>query len=294
VTAVSKDINMLTREAGWIESNPPTNGVDQQSLDQQTRDDVMSHLGDDVQDDVPDDVKTSLNSVDQQFNDKMDQFAQNWSIDQPVASVGLPTAIQEAQDTEQNAAAELLAPRVVTNPDGSNSLDYSVDNSAAVEITVKVTSSNGTPLEDSGVQVASGDDSQLPYAIAPTLGDGSAIMMIPSSAIGNSVPNSALFGISLLDETGETTRFDGPSVNLANGSQSLGSYKVSYDSDSDGDDDSDGTAGLRPRPFARGTAVVQEDLPRGLGPTRVTLPAAPRKLFHERKRAGRPRLLVNR
>jgi len=256
----------------------------------------MSHLGDDVEDDVSDDIKTSLNSVDQQFNDKMDQFAQQWSIDQPVASVGLPTAIEEAQDTEQNIAAELLAPRVVTDPDGSNSLDYTVDNSAAVEVAVNVTSQNGTPLEDSGTELTSGDDSQLPYAVAPTLADGSAIMMIPTSAIGNSVPANAEFGISLLDETGETTRFDGPSVNLAMGSQTLGSYNVSYDSDNDGDDDSDGTAVRRPKGRVHGvvSGVVEADLAPVPGPRHMIQPEVYRKIFHDRKSAVHPRLPVGR
>jgi len=132
----------------------------------------------------------------------------------------------------------------VTDSSGNNSLNPAADSAPAVEITGVVTGASGNDLQNVGVELTNGDDSVSPIAAGATFGDGTFDLLIPASDVGSVVPSSALFQITALDENGDIATFDGSNVDLTAGTQSIGNYTISYDSDDDGDDDSDGSASV--------------------------------------------------
>lgn len=140
-----------------------------------------------------------------------------------------------------DAPEKLTGAEDVTDSQGNNSLDPDIDTAPAVEITGTATNSSGTGLQNAGVELTDGNDADTPFASGATFADGSYDLVVPETAVGNVVPNDAQFEITALDENGDIMSFDGSSVDVGAGSQSLGSSSISYDSDDDGDDDSDGS-----------------------------------------------------
>ncbi|MDQ2900364.1 MAG: hypothetical protein M3Y07_11275, partial [Acidobacteriota bacterium] len=145
------------------------------------------------------------------------------------------------------------------NADGTNFLDTTLDGSPAVDITGNVTNGSGSPLQNTGVQLTTGDDSVPPIAGGASLFDGSYDLPIPKSAIGNGIPNTAQLEVTTLDESGELVTFLGKSIDLTKGSQSLSGVSISYDSDDDGDDDSDGTNVRKPAKRVEALVAGQKD-----------------------------------
>jgi hypothetical protein len=192
-------------------------------------------------------------------------------------------------DTLTAAPEGLEGPRDETNSDGTNSLDTSVDNAPSVDYTGKATNGSGTGLQNVGVALTDGNDTDAPIAAGATTTNGTFNLAIPAGA---SVPSSALFQITALDESGDIATFDGTTVNLAKGSQSIGSTSISYDNDDDDDDDSDGSQRANPGQSVHGVGVNRAVRPRAT----VTRPAAAHRPVprpgRSAQRRGAPRKTV--
>ena len=157
-----------------------------------------------------------------------------------------PTILQATNDLiaeSQSFAANLIGPRNTANGDGSNGEDDSVPNDPGIEITGTVDDGSGHPLKNVTVELTNGDDSVTPYAVSDTLTDGSYDLIVPRNA---NIPSTVQFEIGTMDESGDVITFNGPQVNLNQGSQHLNTQSISYDSDDDGDDDSDGSDAIPP------------------------------------------------
>ncbi len=66
-----------------------------------------------------------------------------------------------------------------------------------------VTDLSGDSLNNVGVDLNSGSDLGAPYALGGTNGAGAFDLLVPAASVGASVPNSATFEISTLDENGD-------------------------------------------------------------------------------------------
>src|SRR5579871_441519 len=158
-----------------------------------------------------------------------------------------------------DAPEKLTESEDVADAKGDNTLDQDIESAQPVEITGTATNSEGTGLQNTGVELTDGNGDDTPFASGATFADGSYDLLIPQSAVGTVVPNNALFQITALDEDGDIISFDGSSVDLSSGSQSLGTSSISYDSDDDGDDDSDGSLAIPRR--GRVAAVMERLMP---------------------------------
>ncbi len=138
------------------------------------------------------------------------------------------------------ALALNLAGPYITQQNGVLTLVSNVWNSPALEFTGSVTDSNGDSLNNVGADLNSGTDLGAPFALGGTNGSGKFDLLVPAAAVGSSIPSSATFEISTLDEDGDMVTFTGNSVSM-NSSRSIGAYSIKYDSDDDDDDDSDGS-----------------------------------------------------
>jgi uncharacterized protein (TIGR03437 family) len=205
----------------------------------------------DSQDDATVDQKAALETIKEELVDKLkdlavdatgiavgsldEQAEKEWekAKDDPLGKVA-----EQWIENMKDAPATLEGPRDETDSDGSNSLNDSVDNAPAIEITGKVTNGAGAGLQNVGVELTDGNATDTPIATGPTNTDGTFDMLIP---LGANVPATALFQITALDEDGDIATFDGNTVNIGRGSQSIGTSSISYDNDDDGDDDSDGS-----------------------------------------------------
>jgi uncharacterized protein (TIGR03437 family) len=172
-----------------------------------------------------------VGSIDEQIGQEWEQAEKD-----PIGKVA-----EQYLENLKEAPTTLEGPRDETNPDGTNSLDTSADNAPAMDITGKVTNGSGTGLQNVGVGLTDGNGDHTPVAVGVTNTDGTFDLTIP---VGAAVPSSALFQVTALDETGDIATFDGATVNLAKGPQSIGTSSISYDNDNDGDDDSDGSEAI--------------------------------------------------
>ena len=176
------------------------------------------------------------------------------SLDEPldkefteVSDSGLGKIIEQFLKNTLDAPEKLDGNQDVTDSTGNNSLDQDIDSSPAIEITGAADNGSGTGLQNVTVSLTDGNDADEPIATGATSSNGSFDLLVPASAVGSVVPGSAVFEITTMDESGDLASFTGNSINLAAGSQSVGTYSISYDSDDDGDDDSDGSEVVRPK-----------------------------------------------
>ncbi|HKD08665.1 MAG TPA: hypothetical protein VKB79_22370 [Bryobacteraceae bacterium] len=173
---------------------------------------------------------------DEEATEDFDQFAES----------GIGKVVEQFIKNTFDAPEKLAGNEDVTDSNGNNSLDTDIDSSPAIEITGAADNGSGTGLQNVTVSLTDGNDADEPIATGATSTDGSFDLMVPASAVGGSVPNNAIFEITSMDENGDLASFDGNSINLAAGSQSIGTWSITYDNDNDGDDDSDGSDAVRP------------------------------------------------
>jgi hypothetical protein len=186
-------------------------------------------------------VEDGIAGTDAQTRADYEAVEQDYSIVEKVSKLTLPGAIAKLIATSDDMPENVTAERDETQADGSTLLDQNVDTAPAEEFTGAVTDSAGAPLEDAGVVFTTGDDSVPPIVAGPTLMDGSYDLLVPQGSVGSAVPDSGQLEVQLLDEHGGVLSVTGDSVDLAAGTQNLGTVMVAYDSDDDGDDDSDGS-----------------------------------------------------
>lgn len=223
-------------------------------------------LAGDVTDALKDTPGILLGALDEQYEKDYDQVK-----DSPIGMV-----VEDLVTNFMDAPTTLAGPRDDAGSGGSNSLDTTVDNAPAEEITGTVTGAAGNGLQNVGVELTDGNDGDTPIATGATSTDGSYDLLVPEGA-GN-IPSNALFQITVLDESGDVDTFDGQNVDLATGSQSIGTSSVSYDPDDDGDDDSDGSEDRKGPPLSGGaTAQMRRanTARRSLGSILSTVLAAP-------------------
>lgn len=244
-------------------ANDANVGQDKQIVEDIVRDEWKSVLADGAKElagSTVDSIRSTVLGDDEKVRDvwaadgPLLQYAEKMSKDSLAEAF---TAVTDALvDADMNALTE----RNVTAPDGSNSLDSTIDTAPAIDISGKVSDGSGKPLEDSTVALSTGDDSQPPIVAGPSNTDGTFDLLIPANAPGYSDPSSGQLQFQLLDEHGGIEIENGPLVDFTRGSQSVGSWKVSYDSDDDGDDDSDGSninVVATPQPTAQSRVPVR-------------------------------------
>ncbi|HEV8042727.1 MAG TPA: IPT/TIG domain-containing protein [Bryobacteraceae bacterium] len=212
-----------------------TDNDEEKSADYQAAFQTFRELaGDGLLDATKDATGAVIGSIDEQQAEGFQQFAES----------GLGKIIEQYEKNTLDSPERLTGEEDVTDSSGNNSLNPGADSAPAVEITGAVTGASGNGLQNAGVELSNGDDSVSPIAAGATFSDGTFDLLIPASDVGSVVPDSALFQITALDENGDIATFNGTNVDLTAGTQSIGSYSISYDSDDDGDDDSDGSASV--------------------------------------------------
>jgi hypothetical protein len=191
--------------------------------------DKLNDAAKDLNSEVDAGLKDFIAGSDEQVRADYEAFQTGYDAGQKLGKA-LDDLINKSDDDPEN----LTEDRVLTNPDGTNSLDTTVDTAPAIDITGKVEDSSGNGLEGAGVELTTGDDSVGSLSSAPPLMNGSYDLLIPQGA---AVPNQAQFEAQLLAEDGGILPVNGNVVDLTRGSQDSGGLSVSYDSD----DDSDGS-----------------------------------------------------
>jgi uncharacterized protein (TIGR03437 family) len=176
----------------------------------------------------------SIGSEDEKMQEGYAKFAES----------GFGKIVEQLEKNMFDAPETLTASEDVTDSKGNNSLDQDIDSAPAVEITGTATNSSGTGLQNAGVELTDGNGADTPFASGATFADGTYDLLIPDTAVGNVVPGNALFQITALDEDQDIVAFDGSNVDVASGSQSIGTSSISYDPDDDDDDDSDGSLAI--------------------------------------------------
>lgn len=210
-----------------------TDNDEEKSADYNAAFDTFRELaGDGLLDATKDVTGILIGSIDEQQAEGFKEFSES-----PLGKI-----IEQYEKNTLDAPERLTGEENVTDSKGNNSLDQTADSAPAVEITGEVTGAAGNGLQNAGVELTNGDDSGTPIATGATFSDGTFDLLIPASDVGSVVPNSALFQITALDEDGDIATFNGNAVDLTAGTQSIGSYSISYDPDDDDDDDSDGSA----------------------------------------------------